>query len=99
MPGADFYIVDDELPNPVGYVEIKSVTGGAPFDISLTRAEYLRATWCAAAGIPYRLILVNVATVELYEIENFAAALNALKMSEAIQITMRVVQRPTTLAV
>jgi hypothetical protein len=90
VPGADFYVVD-ALNAPIEYIEIKSVSGNPPFDVIFTRAEYMRAERCTIEALPYRLILVDVATGQLYEVANFAPALVALRISEAVQIVVRVI--------
>ena len=92
VPGADFYVIDQGTSDPVEFIEIKSVTGRIPFDISLTRAEYLRARQCAEVGLSYSLILVDIATGLFYEETNFAHTLSRLEMGEVIQITIRLGQ-------
>ena len=90
VPGADFYVIDAS-PDPIEFIEIKSVSGNPPFDVAFTRAEYLRALRCATVGIPYRLILVDVGTGRSFEVRNFAPALAALQLGEAIQFVIRIV--------
>jgi hypothetical protein len=55
-----------------------------------TRAEYLRAMRCAEAGIPYSLILVDVATGRFYEASGFAAQIAELQIGHAIHIVIRI---------
>lgn len=90
VPGADFYVIN-AAGNPGEFVEIKSVTGNPPFEASFTRAEYLRAERCSLAGIPYRLILVDVETGRFYEVGNFARGLSTLRLGEVVQFVIRIV--------
>ncbi|MGO8810992.1 MAG: hypothetical protein ACLQJF_16155 [Candidatus Sulfotelmatobacter sp.] len=93
VPGADFYVLD-ATNKPIEFIEIKSVTGAPPFEISLTRAEYLRALRCAQAGLPYRLVLVDVSSAIFYEISQFASSLASLQLSEAIRFVIKVGPTP-----
>lgn len=93
VPGADFYVVDASS-KPARFIEIKSVTGDAPFDITFTRAEYLRACRCADDKMPYDLILVDVVTGRFYEVRHFAVTLSSLLMREVMQIVFRLVLSP-----
>lgn len=89
VPGADFYVVDeDELP--VEFVEIKSISGRPPAEISLTRAEYLRARRCVEEEIPYRLLLVDVASGRSWEVENFAASIAGTTLEQVRQFVVQV---------
>lgn len=90
VPGADFYVIDASA-DPIEFIEIKSVSGNPPFDVAFTRAEYWRAVRSAGAGVPCRLILVDVGTGRLFEARNFAPALAALQLGEALQFVIRVV--------
>jgi hypothetical protein len=72
LPGADFYVLDVG-DKPIIFVEVKSTSGGPPADISLTRAEYLRARFSFAEGKAYRLILVDLENAKSYEVEGFAS--------------------------
>jgi hypothetical protein len=89
VPGADFYVTNDS-PNPIEFIEVKSVTGTPPFNVGFTRAEFLRTQRCTAANISYRLILVDVTTGHFYEVSNFAASLSILQIGEAIQFVVRI---------
>jgi hypothetical protein len=89
VPGADFYVLD-ATNNPIEFVEIKSVTGNPPFEVAFTRAEYLRALECARAGLPYRLILVDVASASLYEVPQFATSLAGFQLSGVTQFVIQV---------
>jgi len=89
VPGADFYVIDASS-EPIEFTEVKSVSGNPPFDVALTRAEYLRAVRCAAAGTPYRLVLVDVGTGGWFEVRNVGSALAALQLGEAVQFVIRI---------
>jgi hypothetical protein len=88
VPGADFYVLDAAV-DPTEFIEVKCTSGPPPTDISLTRAEYLRACWCLAAGIPYRLILLDVPNRQCYEVVNFANQIGNLDLSQVTQFTAR----------
>jgi hypothetical protein len=90
VPGADFYVTDAS-PNPIEFIEIKSVAGPPPFNVAFTRAEFLRTQRCVAAGIPYRLILVDITTAHFYEVTHFAHSLSVLQIGETVQFVIRVV--------
>jgi hypothetical protein len=89
VPGADFYVID-AINNPTEFIEIKCISGNLPANISLTRAEYLRACQCAANGIPYRLILVDLTSRQCYVINDFAEQVARLELGEVIQFTIKV---------
>jgi hypothetical protein len=89
VPGADFYVID-RRGNPVEFIEIKSISGPPPAEISLTRAEYLRALRCAAGGIPYRVILVDVINNQYFEVDQFLAALAAATLEHVVRFSVRV---------
>lgn len=89
VPGADFYVINNQ-GNPIEFIEIKSISGDPPIEVSLTRAEYLRALYCANNNIPYRLILVNLANGRVYEISNFVSVIAVMTLSDVIQFTVRV---------
>jgi hypothetical protein len=89
VPGADFYVLDRRL-NPIEFIEIKSISGPPPAEISLTRAEYLRALRCAAAAIPYRVILVDVINNQYFEVDHFLAELAAATLEHVERFTVRV---------
>lgn len=89
VPGADFYVLNTNN-EPIAFVEIKSVTGNPPFEVAFTRAEYLRAVKCANAGLPYRLILVEVASAKFYEVWQFATSISNLQISEAVQFVIQI---------
>lgn len=89
VPGADFYVVDAG-DRPEEFIEIKTINGTPPANIQLTRAEYLRACRCAQDVIPYRLILVNEAAGQWYEVGDCAPHLAALKLSEVPQFLVNV---------
>ena len=89
VPGADFYVVD-ATDNPIEFIEIKCVSGNLPANITLTRAEYLRACQCAANGIPYRLILVDLANHQCYVINDFAEQIASLELGEVVKLTVKV---------
>jgi hypothetical protein len=88
VPGADFYVTDTS-DTPIEFIEIKSVTGRPPFDVVLTRAEYMRAVKCVANGIEYRLILVDLGSGNFYEWADYAPALSTLELTEVIQFVVR----------
>lgn len=89
VPGADFYVIDT-TGNPIEFIEVKSISGDPPVDIQLTRAEYLRACRCAADGIPYRLILVDMAHNQWYEVFNFGSDIPTMTLAEVLQFAVRV---------
>jgi hypothetical protein len=88
VPGADFYVLD-VANDPTEFIEVKCTSGPPPTDISLTRAEYLRVCRCLAAGIPYRLILLDVPNRQCYEVADFAAQIGNLDLSQVNQFTAR----------
>jgi hypothetical protein len=90
VPGADFYVID-ALLDPIEFIEIKSVSGNPPFEVAFTRPEYLRAVRCAAAGVAYRLILVDVGTGRFFEVRDFGPAFAAVQLGEAVQFVIRIV--------
>lgn len=89
VPGADFYVTNDK-GDPIEFIEVKSISGNPPTDVSLTRAEYLRARHCAKNNIPYRLILVNLTNGQIYEISDFIPIIVNMTISDVIQFTVRV---------
>lgn len=89
VPGSDFYVINDN-GDPIEFIEVKSISGNPPVNVSLTRAEYLRACYCAKNNIPYRLILVNLASGQVYEISDFISIIAVMTLSEVIQFTVRV---------
>lgn len=88
VPGADFYVMGSQ--DPEEFVEVKSVVGTPPFEIYITRAEYLRAKYCCDNGLRYRLILVDRSVGRLYEVQNFAPSLAALQLSQTAQFVIRI---------
>lgn len=88
VPGADFYVIDSNN-SPIEFIEVKSINE-PPTDITITRAEYLRACRCIDNNLPYRLLLVNVIQGRWWEIENFAREISRLQLSEVTQFTIRV---------
>lgn len=89
VPGADFYVVDRQ-GTPQDFIEIKSITGQPPVEISLTRAEYWRARRCAAEGIPYRVFLVNVSNRSLWQVDRFVAEIAGIGLENVRQFTVQV---------
>jgi len=89
VPGADFYVIND-VDQPIEFIEIKSISGNPPVDVSLTRAEYLRACRCAGEKIPYRIFLVNLPNGHIYELSDFASEISIANLSDVIQFTIRV---------
>jgi hypothetical protein len=89
VPGADFYSLDQaETPN--AFIEVKAIASDPPAVVALTRAEYLRARECFRNGIPYRLILVNVASSNCWEVNNLAQQLTTISIEELLQFSIRV---------
>jgi hypothetical protein len=89
VPGADFYVID-AAGTPNEFIEVKSISGAPPAEVSLTRPEFLRARQCAQQGIPYRLILVDIATNESYEVDDFLARIAALTLDETTQFSIKI---------
>lgn len=89
VPGADFYVVDKNN-QPVEFIEVKSVTRQPPVEISITRAELTRAIKCSAQGKPYVLMLVNVATNEIYNLGDVARQLANLQLTQVSQFTVKI---------
>jgi hypothetical protein len=89
VPGADFYTLNTH-GDPSEFLEIKSISGPPPSEISLTRAEYARALRCSNTGIPYRLILVDILNEVFYEVESFADALAGATLEDVIRFSVRV---------
>jgi hypothetical protein len=89
VPGADFYVIDTS-DNPIVFIEVKSIFSDPPVDVSLTRAEYLRACRCASQGISYRLILLNIITTRVFEDPNFATAISASSLDNLVQFVVNI---------
>ena len=89
VPGADFYVTDDE-DTPIQFIEVKSIAGNLPVIISLTQAEYLRACMCVASGIPYGLLLVDVAKRQYVCVDGFDEELAQLKLGEVLQFSVKI---------
>ncbi len=89
VPGADFYVVDGQ-GNPNEFIEVKLISGPPPVDVTLTRAEYLRAIRCAAANVPYRLFLVDLSHRRIYRDDNFGTLVAALTLAQVPQFVIRV---------
>ncbi len=89
VPGSDFYVVD-ATGTPIEFIEVKSIGADPPVDISLTRAEYLRAVRCAAGGTPYRLFLVDARTRQPREVMNFAAGIAAARLEHVRQFVIAI---------
>lgn len=90
VPGADFYVID-AAANPTAFIEVKGIVGEPPADISLTRAEYLRARRCVERGLPYRLILVDIAIPQAFEVNGFDARIAVWTLEEAKQFTVAII--------
>jgi hypothetical protein len=89
VPGADFYIVTTS-GDPNEFIEIKSISGPPPADISLTRAEYRRALQCLGNGTPYSLILVDVVNNHFYQVDNFVDELRQATLETVLRFTLRI---------
>jgi len=89
VPGADFYAVDDE-GSPKHYIEVKSVVVDPPCDVTLTRAEYLRAVRCAQRSVPYWLVLVNATDWRWWVVKDFAEAMKTAELKEVLQFTVKI---------
>jgi hypothetical protein len=89
VPGADFYVIDP-AGTPNEFIEVKSISGSPPAEVSLTRPEFLRARLCAQQGIPYRLILVDIATNQSYEVDDFVVQIAALTLDETTQFSIKI---------
>lgn len=89
VPGADFYVLNTR-GNPTEFIEVKSISGPPPSEISLTRAEYARALRCRDTGIPYRLILVDVLNEEFYEVDDFVRVLTDATLEDVIRFSLSV---------
>jgi hypothetical protein len=88
VPGADFYVMGPQDPSE--FIEVKSIIGTPPFDVTFTRAEYLRVISCFNNEIPYRLILVDCGAGRLYEVQNFAPSLAAMQLAQTAQFVIRI---------
>lgn len=89
VPGADFYLVDDD-GTPTEFIEVKCISGGLPANISLTHAEYLRVCKCVAEGIPYGILLVDLAKGQCIVVDYFDEQLAQLGLADAEQFTIKV---------
>jgi hypothetical protein len=89
VPGADFYVACGSA-HPVEYIEIKSVSGNPPFEVGFTRAEYPRGCECYRLGIHYRLLLVDVATGQFYEVPDFAPDFARFQLAVVVRFVIKV---------
>ena len=88
VPGADFYVKEENPKRGNCFYEVKSAINNAPASIRITRAEFTRAKKCHGEGLPYEIYVViflkTAPTPKVLHIPDFAAMAVGLTIDHTV---------------